>query len=299
MIKKLKFTFERLKYPYSTGCLTERPLRSIFLILKVIFADLLKFKINYKVIINSSKFNYNYKPYTKSGLGGRGQYILREYYDKFFFIGQDVLPNKFNFIDVGCSRGFFSLYLLGLQDFKGIGLCVEPLSKAIKDFKEILKLNKKTTVKIINGIISNKNTHKTPIYKMSKHGYYSIIKNNILAEKLPKGKKLESFQTRSYKIDELIIKKKIIKNVKFIKIDAEGAEYEILFSAKQTIKKFKPIIYSEITRKKNMIFKFLKKENYILFNFNKKKLCKVSPKYFPGGELLAIHKNDNYFSKTQ
>ena len=63
---------------------------------------------------------------------------MREYYDKFFFVGQKILPKKFNFIDVGCSRGFFSMYLLGLQNFNGKGLCVDPLSKALEDFKEIL-----------------------------------------------------------------------------------------------------------------------------------------------------------------
>ncbi len=290
---------EKFIYPYSTGCLTERPFRSAFLITKVVLADLLKFKINYKVAIKNSKFNYNYKPYIESGLGGRGQYILREYYDKFFFVGQDVLPNKFNFIDIGCSRGFFSLYLLGLQDFKGKALCVDPLSKAIDDFKEILTLNKKTKINFINGIVSNKKKLKTLIYKVSKMGYFSIIKNVSFADKLPKGKEAESFFVRSYKIDDLVVTQKVIKDVKFIKIDAEGAEYEILCSTKKTIKKYKPIFYCEVTRKKKEIYKFFKKRNYILFNFNKKKLVKVSLKFFNGGELLAIHKSDSYFSKMQ
>ena len=210
---------EKLRYPYSTGCLTEKPFRSIFLIIKIIFADLLKFRINYKVVINKSKFNYNYKPYKKSGLGGRGQYILREYYDRFFFVGQDILPNKFNFVDIGCSRGFFSLYLLGLQNFKGKGLCIDPLSKAIEDFKEILTLNKKTKISFINGIISNKNKLKAPIYKVSQQGYFSIIKNVSFADKLSKGKKPESFFVRSYRLDDLVDKKKIIFYLTLIKKD--------------------------------------------------------------------------------
>ena len=290
---------EKLKYPISTGCFAEKPFRSIYYITRVIISDFFKLKINYKAIINKSKFFYNYKPYSKSGLGGRGQYILREYYDKFFFIGQNILPQKFNFIDIGCSRGFFSLYLLGLQNFKGTGLCIDPLSKALQDFKEILKLNKKSKIKLINGIISNKKKIKTKIYKVSKQGYYSIIKNISFADKLPKGKKPESFLTNSYKLDNLVKTKKLISNIKFIKIDAEGAEYEILLSAKKTIKKFKPIFYCEVTRKKKEIYNLLKKENYVLFYFNKKNLIRLKTNSFAGGELLAIHKNDNYFSKIQ
>ena len=196
---------EKLKYPLSTGCLKERPFRTIYFIVKILIADLFKIKINYKAILEKSSFSYNYKPYSKSGLGGRGQYILREYYDKFFFIGQKILPKKFNFIDVGCSRGFFSLYLLGLQNFNGRGLCIDPLQKALDDFKEILKLNKKANVKIINGIISNNKNAKIPVYRVHKLGFYSILKNVPFADKLNEGVEPESFLTKSYKIDDLVI----------------------------------------------------------------------------------------------
>ena len=63
---------------------------------------------------------------------------------------------------------------------------------------------------------------------------------------------------QSYTIDELIIKYKKLKNVEFIKIDAEGAEYEILLKGIKTINKFRPIIYCEVTRKKKNL-KFFKK----------------------------------------
>ena len=49
-----------------------------------------------------------------------------------------------------------------------------------------------------------------------------------------------------------------IKNIDFIKIDVEGHEYEILEGAKNSIKKFKPIIQSEF----NYITRLLSKKNY-------------------------------------
>ena len=290
---------EKLNYLISKGCLKEKPIRTFYLIIRVLIADLLKKKINYIANLEQSKFFYNYKPYSESGIGGRGQFILREYYDKFFFEGQKILPKKFNFIDVGCSRGFFSMYLLGIQNFKGKGLCVDPLLKAIEDFKEILKLNKKSNIKLIHGIISNKKKFKVPVYKVNKLGFYSIIKNVPFADKLKKGLQHESFLASSYKIDDLVIKKNLINNLKFIKVDAEGAELEVLLSAKKTIKKFKPIFYCEITHESKQIQNFFKKEKYILFYFNKRELVKLKNNSFKGGDLLAIHKNDNYFSKTQ
>ena len=143
------------------------------------------------------------------------------------------------------------------------------------------------------------NSKKTSVYKVSKQGYYSIIKNISFADKLPKGKKPESFFTKSYRLDDLVEKKKLINKVKFIKIDAEGAEYEILLSSKKTIKKFNPIVYCEVTRKKKEIFHFFKKKKYVLFYFKKKELIRLKANSFAGGELLAIHEKDNYFSKIQ
>tara|TARA_B100001248_G_scaffold254266_1_gene232435 strand:+ start:798 stop:1676 length:879 start_codon:yes stop_codon:yes gene_type:complete len=290
---------EKFKYPYSTGCLTEKPIRSFFYIFIIIISDFFKIKFKYKNNFFNSKFIFNYKPYTQRGLGGRGQFILREYYDRFFFIGHKILPKKFNFVDVGCSRGYFSLYLLGLQNFKGKGLCIDPLSNAIRDFQEILSLNKKQTISYVNGVISNQNKRKLPIFKVSKEGFYSIIKNVSFAEKKMTNNLNERFFVPSYTLDNLILKKKKITNIKFIKIDSEGAEYEILSAAKKSIKKFKPIIYCEVTRKKKEIYNFLRKKNYILFTFDRRKLVEISLKKFANGEVLAIHKNDSYFSRTQ
>ena len=74
----------KLNYLFSKGCLKEKPIRTFYLIIRVLIADLLKKKINYIAHLKQSKFFYNYKPYSESGIGGRGQFILREYYDKFF-----------------------------------------------------------------------------------------------------------------------------------------------------------------------------------------------------------------------
>ena len=65
----------------------------------------------YKINIKGKFFFYTYKPYVQMGMGGRGQFVLREFYDPFLAHGLDILPKKFNFIDVGCSRGFFTLIL--------------------------------------------------------------------------------------------------------------------------------------------------------------------------------------------
>ena len=280
----------KIKYLLSSKAFKKKPVtvifRSAILLLSIIFRLKLKYIVNFK----HSNFIYTFKPYIKSGLGGRGQYLFREFYDPFFSVGDQIFNKKFNFIDIGCSRGFFSMYLLSLKKLNSQGLCIEPLSKAINDFKEILKLNNIKRARIIKGVVSNQSTKSTSLFRVNdKHGYYSLIKDVRFADK----KIVKKINIKSFTIDQLIFKKKYLKSVEFIKIDAEGAEYEILCKSLKTIKKFKPIILCEITRKRNDIFSLLKKTNYNLFTISKANISPLKIKDF-NGDLLAINKNTNY-----
>ncbi len=59
----------------------------------------------------------------------------------------------------------------------------------------------------------------------------------------------------------------IVKSVEFIKIDAEGAELEILKGGMRTLKDMKPILYLEITRDEKDIRELLVKHDYAIFHF--------------------------------
>ena len=283
----------KIKYLLSSKAFKKKPVAVIFRSLILLLSMIFRLKLKYNVDFKHNKFIYTFKPYVRSGLGGRGQYLFRELYDPFFSVGDQIFYKKFNFIDVGCSRGFFAMYLLGLKKLNSRGLCIEPLSKAVYDFKEILKLNDIKRAKIINGVVSNKSTQNTSLYRVNdKHGYYSLIKNVRFADE----KILKKINTKSFTIDQLIFKKKYLKSVEFIKIDAEGAEYEILCKSLKTIRKFKPVIHCEVTRKKSDIFNLLKNNNYNLFTISYDNISPLKIKDFRG-DLLAINKNTNYIKK--
>ena len=283
----------KIKYLLSSKAFKKKPVAVIFRSLILLLSMIFRLKLKYNVDFKHNKFIYTFKPYVRSGLGGRGQFLFRELYDPFFSVGDQIFYKKFNFIDVGCSRGFFAMYLLGLKKLNSRGLCIEPLSKAVYDFKEILKLNDIKRAKIINGVVSNKSTQNTSLYRVNdKHGYYSLIKNVRFADE----KILKKINTKSFTIDQLIFKKKYLKSVEFIKIDAEGAEYEILCKSLKTIRKFKPVIHCEVTRKKSDIFNLLKNNNYNLFTISYDNISPLKIKDFRG-DLLAINKNTNYIKK--
>lgn len=285
--------FNKLKFLVESDSFKKRPFKTIYRCFNLILILILKIQIKYQVNIKFSKFFYTLKPYKKSGLGGRGQYILRDLYEPFFNFGHKIFNKKFYFIDIGCSRGFFSMYLLNLKNLKAEGLCIDPLNKSLEDFKEILKINKIKKVRILNALISDQKNKNRDIYRVSDYlGYYSIIKNVSYVDKKIK----EKISIKSYTIDQLVFEKYKLKKVDFIKIDTEGAEYEILTKSIRTLKKFKPAVYCEITRKTNKILSLLKKCGYEFFTISNEKKHKL--KKISYANVLALHKNSSFKNIT-
>ena len=95
------------------------------------------------------------------------------------------------------------------------------------------KINKINRAKLVNGLVSDQKNKSRNIFRVSDlHGYYSIIKNISFADKNIK----EKFKINSFTLDQLVFEKYKPKKVDFIKIDTEGAEYEILIKSTRTMK---------------------------------------------------------------
>ena len=280
---------DKLKFLVKTESFQQRPIKTIFRCFILVIFHIFNIETKYQVNIKFSKFFYTLKPYKKSGLGGRGQFILRDLYEPFLNFGHLIFNKKFYFIDIGCSRGFFSMYLLNLKNLKSEGLCIDPLDKSLDDFKEVLKLNKIKRAKLLNAVISDQKNKKRDIYRVSDlYGYYSIIKNVSYADKKIK----EKLTLNSYTLDQLVFEMYNLKKVDFIKIDTEGAEYEILTKSVKTMKKFRPAIYCEVTRKKDKIRRLLAKYGYEFFTISNEEKHKVEKNF--NGNILALHKKPSF-----
>ena len=277
---------DKIKFLFKSEAFKKRPLITLYRCLLLFLSLIFKIDYKFRVYAKFSNFIYTYKPYKKRGLGGRGQFILRDLYEPFLNFGHNIFNKKFYFIDIGCSRGFFSMYLLNLKNLKAEGICIDPLKEALKDFKKILEYNKIKRAKILNGIVSDKKNSLREIFRVNDfHGYYSIIKNLSFADK----KINEKFKINTFTLDQLIFQKYKFKKLDFIKIDTEGAEYEILTKSIKTMKKFKPIIYCEVTRNKSKIFNLLSKHGYKFFTISGEKKIKLNSKNF-NGNILALNK---------
>ena len=265
MFSKIKKNISNILIMYKRQSFKNKPVRTIYYLILMSIFLIFKIKKVYKINIKGKNFFYTYKPYLKMGMGGRGQFVLREFYDPFLTYGLDILPKKFNFIDVGCSRGFFTLYLLATNSSDAKGICIDPFDYALDDLSEVLKLNKFENVRIIKGVVSDKTKDKMFVHNIDVPSEASVIEKKSHINK-------KSFFCKSYTIDELIYSMNIIKSIEFIKIDAESAELEILKGSIKTLKQMKPIIYLEITKNEKEIKELLLKNHYTLFHFFNGKL---------------------------
>ena len=135
-----KKNFIRLKKLINSDLAKHYPSRLIYRLIKIIFLITAQKTIIFKVNAKMTKFKFIYKPYKSNGFGGRGQFIYREYYDRFFRVDLDVFKKPFQtFLDIGCSRGFFTTYISKAYNCQT--LSVDVYNYALQDCKENLKLN--------------------------------------------------------------------------------------------------------------------------------------------------------------
>ena len=274
MFKNSKKLFSNLFTMYKRQSFKNKPVRTIYYISIMLILLLFKIKKIYKINIRGKSFLYTYKPYLNMGMGGRSQFVLREYYDPFLTYGMDILPKNFNFIDVGCSRGFFTLFLLASNNPEGKGICIDPFKYALSDLSEVIMLNKFSNAYILRGIVSDKNHEKVFLRNVGTPSEASIIKKETHDNE-------NGFYCKSYTIDQMVYSMNLIDSVEFIKLDVESAEFEVLLGSEETLKNFRPIIYLEITRKEKEIREFLIDNNYSLHHFSHNKLIPLKKNVSP------------------
>jgi FkbM family methyltransferase len=204
-----------------------------------------------------------------------------------------IASNEYvNFIDCGANIGSTALTLAKFYNNAKI-FAIEPTFYAFDKLKKNIKLNPilKKRIKIFNYFISNKKKKIENVYsswnfnsKKNKHKIHlgtlkKINKKNVIS------------------LDKLI--KKIKEKIDFIKIDADGHEYEILKSGVNSIKKYKPIIHIEFAPYLHKEFKYssseliyfiIKKLNYEFYNEDFKKINDI-------GNYIKkiIDKSENFF----
>ena len=176
-------------------------------------------------------------------------------------------------IDCGCNYGFYSFYTASLSK-QNFVIAVEASPTTAKDFEKNLNLNKFNNIILKKLAISSIDNMTVPFNESKNDWESSLTHNEFDKERVIK--------IKTQKIDTILKNQKIDDYFLFIKLDIEGNELQAIEGAKNTIKKFNPIIIIELSSymlKKNKNFDylkfFLKEFNYDIYD-TKKKLVPVN-----------------------
>jgi FkbM family methyltransferase len=164
---------------------------------------------------------------------------------------QLVKPNS-EVIDIGANYAYFTERLSVLVGEKGNVIAFEPIPFTYDIAAAVLKKLELKNFTLYKKGVGEKDEKVTFRIPKQDFGAFSAGQSHIAKrnnnfdnrEKYYKFQKEETVECEIISIDDFLLPS--LKNVSFVKMDIEGAEYFALKGMKKTLDKFRPVIYIEI-----------------------------------------------------
>jgi FkbM family methyltransferase len=150
-----------------------------------------------------------------------------------------LIENKFTVFDVGANVGWYAMNIAKIfEDIKIFAF--EPVPKTFECLKKNIEINEVQNIQIFNFGFSNKNEEFVFYYDPRNSGNASIAN-------LSESNNVETVECIIKRMDDFVYEKGL--TVDLIKCDVEGAELLVFQGGMETIKRCKPIIFTEMLRK--------------------------------------------------
>lgn len=194
------------------------------------------------------------------------------------FIYTKIIKKNDCVIDIGAHKGLHTQKFLALTN-GGLVLAFEPIPHLYKALEN--QFSNFKNLKLINNALSDQNG-ETDFYI-----YENSLAESSLSRREDRMSNKGNCQIIKTKIEQLDNYISFFDTLKFIKIDAESAEINILFGAQKIISKFRPIITIEhgttsyLGYTKSDLWNYLQKHNYIITDIW-------------GNKFISYHTFENY-----
>ena len=167
-----------------------------------------------------------------------------------------LVKNGDQVLDIGANIGWYAISLAKRNPRCKI-LAFEPIPKTFSYLEKNVNLNSAANVKIYNHGFSNETTELT-FY------YYPTGSGNASSAKLADVAGVQEIKCRVRPLDDFM--RQHGQSVDFIKCDVEGAELLVFRGGVETLKKHKPVVFSEMLRKWSARFNYHPNEIIELFS---------------------------------
>jgi FkbM family methyltransferase len=172
----------------------------------------------------------------RSGFGGRGIYLKGEAIEPEFEHLEKFLDKEGVFIDVGANTGIYTIKAAKHFGESGVVLALEPFPDVMATLFHSIQMNGFTNVRLRN-LCAGEYTGSAMLWmNLDQPNSFSLVKMEATKSGL---------STLTITLDDLFEWEKLDR-LDYLKIDAEGAEQQVLNGAKKILEKYRPIILMEV-----------------------------------------------------
>jgi FkbM family methyltransferase len=188
--------------------------------------------MNLKTVLSNGAIVYGKN---KKGYGGRGIYIYGEDIEPELKHLDKFLEKDSVFIDIGANTGIYCLKAAKHLNKGGVVIAIEPFIEILRTLANSVRNNGFQNIRLRNFCAVDKTGERILWLNSNLPNTFSVVERM---------KSSSGVSVMGVSIDDLM-KWENLNRLDYLKIDAEGAEEEILKGAKETINKFRPIIQVE------------------------------------------------------
>jgi FkbM family methyltransferase len=177
----------------------------------------------------------------RAGYGGRGIFIFRDSLEPEFQHLEDFLAPSGVFVDVGANTGIYTLKAAKHYSAGGDGvvMALEPFPDVLATLHHNVQANGFSNVRLRNFCAGDRTRPAKFWMNFEKPNSFSLVQRDRNARCL---------SSLIVSLDDLFLWEGLDR-LDFLKIDAEGAETEVLMGGRNTINKHRPIILVEVNIK--------------------------------------------------
>jgi FkbM family methyltransferase len=173
-----------------------------------------------------------------------GAGLMQKKYPELFFLKKIIRPG-FTCLDIGANLGYYSTFLSRLAGPKGKVLAVEPVPAFQEIWRDNVKVSGVANLSMWPFALGGANTRirmGTPERDgLLHHGMTKIVASAPDTYAV-------TYEVEMKIPDELFIN---LNRLDFVKCDVEGYEYEVFRHMQETLRKFKPLIQTELNGTEN------------------------------------------------
>ena len=195
---------------------------------------LMSHRLNDRVSLVKSK---GFSIYVQDDDTAVGQHVKRDAYEPHVTaVFRDRLRPGMHVLDIGANIGYYTMLSASLVGSAGSVTAIEPNPISVRLLEASRRANSFENVAVLQVAAGRQ------LGLLVMHGSYG----NVMTSAAPDEAKalINSTTVPSFRVDDLIPR---TKNIDFVKIDVEGAEYNALLGASELIKRCHPTIVSEFS----------------------------------------------------